>query len=116
MDGQEIKGAEELKKAAHNHFKNLLTANEETIEYENFLQHTQKKIREEQNVEMNKEISEEEVVAAIWSLHPDKAPGPNGFTIAFYKQHWKTIKKGFLKDGKKCFPKWEAIQNLLIWH
>jgi len=42
---------------------------------------------------MNKEISEEEIVAAIWSLHPDKAPGPDGFTIAFYRQHWKTIKK-----------------------
>ena len=27
VDGQEIKGVEELKKAAHNHFKNLLTTN-----------------------------------------------------------------------------------------
>jgi len=43
VDGQEIKGVEELKKAAHNHFKNLLTANEETENYENFLQHTKKK-------------------------------------------------------------------------
>lgn len=40
VDGQEIKGAEEMKKAAHIHFKNLLTTNEVTTDYENFLQHT----------------------------------------------------------------------------
>lgn len=43
VDGQEIKGAEELKKVAHNHLKNLLIVNEETTDYENFLQHTKKK-------------------------------------------------------------------------
>lgn len=42
VDGQEVKGTEELKSAAHKHFKNLLSAKEETVEYENFLQHTKK--------------------------------------------------------------------------
>ena len=30
-------------------------------------------------------ISEEEIKKAIWTLHPDKAPGPNGFPIYFYR-------------------------------
>lgn len=89
VDGQEIKGAEELKKEAHNHFKNLLGANEGTTDHDNFLQHTPKNISNGQNAEIMKEISEEEVKAAIWSLHPDKAPGLDGFTIAFYRQHCK---------------------------
>jgi len=42
VDGQEVKGVEELKKEAHNHFKNLLTTNEETTDHDNFLQHTPK--------------------------------------------------------------------------
>ena len=41
-NSQEVEGAEELKKAAHKHFKNLLSTKEETVEYENFLQHTKK--------------------------------------------------------------------------
>lgn len=52
---------------------------------------------------MNKEISEEEIVAAIWSLHPYKSLGPDGFTIAFYRQHWKTIKKDFIRMVRNVF-------------
>jgi len=40
VESQEVKGAEELKKAAHQHFKNLLSANEEMAESEDFLKHT----------------------------------------------------------------------------
>ena len=39
VEGQEVKGAEDLKKEAHKHFKNLLLAKEEMGEYEDFLQH-----------------------------------------------------------------------------
>jgi len=74
-----------------------LTANEETIDHDNFLQCTPKKINEEQNAEIMKEISEEEVKAAVWSLHSDKAPGQDGFAIAFYRQHWETIKNDLLR-------------------
>ena len=43
VDGKEIKGAKELKKETHNHFKNLLIANKDIAEYESFLQHTKTK-------------------------------------------------------------------------
>ena len=54
---------------------------------------------------MSKEITKEEVVAVIWSLHPDKVPGPEGFTIAFFKSHWYTIRKDFLRMVKNVFKK-----------
>ena len=41
-------------------------------------------------------ISEEEIKKAIWSLHPDKSPGSDGFTIRFYRLCWKLIKKDLL--------------------
>jgi len=105
VENQEIKGVEEIKKAAYKHFKNLLLATEETAEYEEILQHTKKKIKKEQNKDMCKDLTEEEIVEAIWSLHPDKSPGPDGFTIAFYRNHWNTIRKDFLRMVKKCFKK-----------
>ena len=41
-------------------------------------------------------ILEEEVTKAIWSLHPDKARGPDGFPICFYRTFWPLIKKEFM--------------------
>ncbi len=54
---------------------------------------------------MCKEITEEEVVVAIWSLQPDKAPGPDRFTIAFFRSQWYTIRKDFLRMVKNVFKK-----------
>ena len=62
-------------------------------------------MKKEQNIAMCKDPAEEEVVVAIWSLHPDKAPGPDGFTIAFYIFHWHTIKKDFLRMVKNVLKK-----------
>ena len=42
-------------------------------------------------------MTEEEVKEAVWNLQPDKAPGPDGFPIAFYRTFWQIIKKDLLK-------------------
>ena len=42
-------------------------------------------------------ISESKVKTAIWSLHPDKAPGPDGFPIHFYRTFWSLTKKYLLR-------------------
>jgi len=41
----------------------------------------------------------------VWSLHPDKAPGPDGFTVAFYRNHWETIRKDLMRMIKSAFKK-----------
>ena len=35
--------------------------------------------------------SQEEVKKALFMMHPDKSPGPDGFTAAFYQRHWELI-------------------------
>ena len=37
-------------------------------------------------------ITEEEVKAVILEMHPEKAPGPDGFTGLFYRLAWEIIK------------------------
>ncbi|XP_074374872.1 uncharacterized protein LOC141716338 [Apium graveolens] len=37
-----------------------------------------------QNMDLMKEISDVEVKSAIFQMHPDKAPGPDGMTPAFF--------------------------------
>jgi hypothetical protein len=42
--------------------------------------------------ELEAPILEEEVKAAVFDLHPEKAPGPDGFTCLFYRRCWNIIK------------------------
>jgi hypothetical protein len=37
------------------------------------------------------EFTIEEVKNALTQMAPNKAPGPDGFTIGFYQQHWDTV-------------------------
>ena len=46
---------------------------------------------------MERPISENEIIEAIWTLHPGKSPGPDGFTISFYRATWDIIKEDIKK-------------------
>lgn len=65
---QEIKGQATLKKEAHNHFKNLLRAEPLILEFESFTKHIPKRIKEEANLELLKEVEEHKIQVAVWSL------------------------------------------------
>eukprot|EP00253_Pinus_taeda_P016043 PITA_16043 len=68
-----------------------------TQDYSDFLQHLPTKISEEINENLTKEIEEEEIQRAISTLKPNKAPGPDGFPICFYRTYWGIIKKDLVK-------------------
>jgi hypothetical protein len=53
-------------------------------------------IKEEDNQELNKVVTEAEVKAVIYQFDPDKAPGPDDFTLHFYRKCWEIIKKDLL--------------------
>lgn len=42
--------------------------------------------------ELEEDFSEEEIKATIFSLPPEKAPGPDGFIGSFFKVSWEIIK------------------------
>lgn len=50
-------------------------------------------ITEDQNWALRRKISLEEVEEAVRSMPNDKAPGPDGFTINFFKACWHFIKQ-----------------------
>ena len=95
--GQEIKGQEEIKNEVFRHFKALLTAVDSQANSEEFLKHIPKLIDAEKNNSLSKEVTEKEVMAAIWDLHLEKSPSPDGFPISFYCTFWQIIKKDLSK-------------------
>lgn len=44
-----------------------------------------------------------EVKAAVFSIHPDKAPGPDGFSAGFYQSFWDVIGEDIYQDIRSFF-------------
>eukprot|EP00253_Pinus_taeda_P032306 PITA_32306 len=86
-----------IRKAALDHYNALLTKMKEVEDYSHLLQHLPTEISKEINENLIKEIEEEEIRRATWTLHPDKSPGPNGFPICFLQAYWGIIKKYLVK-------------------
>jgi hypothetical protein len=64
------------------------------------------KVSQEENEKLVAPITKEEVITALFQMHPDKAPGPNGFNLAFYQHFWDLCgndiieaTKGWLERG-----------------
>uniref|UniRef100_A0A1U7V1A2 Uncharacterized protein LOC104212559 n=1 Tax=Nicotiana sylvestris TaxID=4096 RepID=A0A1U7V1A2_NICSY len=55
-----------------------------------------KRLTPEERVDLENAFSEDEVRDAINSCAPDKSPGPDGFTMAFFQKSWDTIKHDVL--------------------
>nr|GEV54544.1 RNA-directed DNA polymerase, eukaryota, reverse transcriptase zinc-binding domain protein [Tanacetum cinerariifolium] len=61
------------------------------------------KICSEQAIDLEREVSKEEVKRAVWDCRIDKAPGPDGFTFGFYRRFWNLIECDVVKDVKWFF-------------
>ena len=48
-------------------------------------------------------FSQEEIKNTIYSMPSDKAPGPDGFTGAFFKACWETIKDDIMAAMNSLF-------------
>nr|GEY08704.1 RNA-directed DNA polymerase, eukaryota, reverse transcriptase zinc-binding domain protein [Tanacetum cinerariifolium] len=50
-----------------------------------------KRISWEQNDDLERKVSNEEIKRAVWDCGIDKAPGPDSFTFGFYQRYWDII-------------------------
>lgn len=50
-------------------------------------------VNEEDNAALQGKFEEQEIKNCVFSCAEDKAPGPDGFTMAFFKQCWEVIKQ-----------------------
>ncbi|XP_075645067.1 uncharacterized protein LOC142616063 [Castanea sativa] len=48
-------------------------------------------IEEDERLSLEKEFMKEEVIQVLREMEGDKAPGPNGFTMAFFQKCWSVV-------------------------
>ena len=48
---------------------------------------------ESDRLSLEREFAREEIIAALREVEGDKAPGPDGFTIAFFQKCWGVIEE-----------------------
>jgi hypothetical protein len=84
-DNIEVTGQSELCRVAMNYFDHLFKSN--STMHEPVLSLIGPKITQEDNEKLSAPISKEELKEALFQMHPDKSPGPDGFNPAFY-QHF----------------------------
>ena len=98
-DGTLIQGQTAISNEVRTFFEQLYT-NEEPVPLhvmETMVSDIPPLISHEDRLRLESPISEEEFKKAIWSLHPDKAPGPDGFPICFYRIFWFLVKKDLMR-------------------
>ncbi|PNX78269.1 CNGC5-like protein, partial [Trifolium pratense] len=76
----------ELCTVALNYFDQLFKSNPSS--HDPILSLIAPKITQDDNDQLVRPITREELKEALFQMHPDKAPGPDGFNPAFYQHFW----------------------------
>jgi hypothetical protein len=80
-------------------------------------QHIPKLVTEEQNINLNKPISKEEVDQVVQEMPNGKAPSPDSFTVEFFKACWEVVKHdiyGVVEDSKRSASILKALNATMI--
>ncbi|KAG7556816.1 Zinc knuckle CX2CX4HX4C [Arabidopsis suecica] len=71
-----------------------------------YLGDLQPRVSVSMNSELTKEVTEQEIYRAVFSINSESAPGPDGFTALFFQKYWSLVKtqviseiQGFFKTG-----------------
>eukprot|EP00253_Pinus_taeda_P035966 PITA_35966 len=98
-----VKEFEEIKRAAHSHFKDLYSAPDDPpMDPQDYpMNMIPQCVQDPINSMLTAPISMNELKNALDSMEPNKAPGPDGFPVRFYLSCWAIIKNDLLRMVKK---------------
>ncbi|RVW39225.1 LINE-1 retrotransposable element ORF2 protein [Vitis vinifera] len=58
------------------------------------------------------QFTEEEIFAALMGMNGDKAPGPDGFTIAFWQSSWELVKEEIMELFREFYDQCSFAKSL----
>ena len=101
-DGNWVTSESEVEGVAIDYFNDLF-ATIPPSGFEDFLSEVPTLITEDQNRFLTSWASEEEVRSALFMMHPEKVPGPDGMTALFFQQSWSIIKSDITSMDNEVF-------------
>ena len=91
-----------IEKVAVDYFDGLFSTTNPT-DFDNFLDEIVPSISPQMNQILLRTVTEEEVRQALFMMHPEKAPGPDGMTTLFFQHSWHIIKKDLVEMVNNFF-------------
>ncbi|XP_015064939.1 uncharacterized protein LOC107010215 [Solanum pennellii] len=101
-NGVWIEGEDNIAKEACDYYQKIFTGNNEKIR-EEAIQCIPSMITQEQNTELDRMPTEEELRRIIMSMNPNSAPGPDGIGGKFYQVCFDIIKKDIMAAVQSFF-------------
>lgn len=102
--GCTTRGDKAVGQVAEDYFKTLFTSTRnDSVDYLSAFEGFQSRVTPAINDELTKTIIEEQIRAAIFAIGPDRAPGPDGISGAFYHPFWPEIKEGVIDEVLRFF-------------
>ena len=113
MDGLQTSSEEDAKVEAINYFKTLLGSSPPNPYpgKEALRPFIHKRIPEEQHALMDEIPSDAEIKNALFSIHSNKAPGPDGFNAFFFKETWTITGQLVTQAVKEFFITGELLKE-----
>lgn len=85
-----------VEKVAVDYFEDLFSTTS-PLEFESFLEEITPSITIRMNQMMLRVATEDEVSQALFMMHPEKAPNPEGMTALFFQHSWHIIKNALVE-------------------
>lgn len=109
-DGQWVDWDTGLANLMSSFYVDLFTASGSN--YNKVIQWIPSTISDTQNDKLLQPIINDEVKEALFQMHPDKSPGPDGMTPGFYQKHWKIVGPDIIKLVKDFFAEGSIPEGL----
>ncbi|KAL1205178.1 hypothetical protein V5N11_021347 [Cardamine amara subsp. amara] len=107
-DGSTVSSQEEIKEEAVLFFKDFLGQNDVAYEGKT-VDHMKNLLRFEccdlDAAYLTRVVTEEEIKDVLFAMPGNKASGPDGYTVEFFKEAWMVLKKNFMVAIQSFFEK-----------
>lgn len=109
------RGQKQIALVAQEYFQTLFRNTEDNSQlYADIFGTFQRRVTDEMNADLTKDVTIEEIQAALFDIGAHKAPGPDGFSAIFYHQYWEDIQPEIVAEVQKFFD--EGILDPLLNH
>ncbi|XP_031131888.1 uncharacterized protein LOC116033272 [Ipomoea triloba] len=82
---------DELNTLVLNYFSEIFTSSSSVSAMDSFAASVEPRVTQDQNEVLLRPFQPEEVKTALFSMFPDKAPGPDGMNPGFYQHYWDVV-------------------------